>query len=447
MKHLHILLCCLALSTSASAQVRTIDYKARAERNLPFLTTSKPLRDRIRITEAAIEIYGKNDRYLPEFRIFYDEVENFLSMVETEDYYTLRDIYRAKGSRRFYRDNPERLRGDRPLQLRGLRVALDPGHFGGDFEEARMEGRVVAIRGNAIGQQDDVRFFEADLTFKTALLLKQKLEEKGARVMLTRPGNAGALGQSFSTWLAKTFKTDAYRAYMLDDINRNVFDSLTRAFKDTVKAANRYSLFQFYKFLDMRERSRLINVFHPDITFVIHYNIKEGTRPQNRERFISPTRSNFTMAFVPGSFEHWELEKADQKVDFLRLLLNEDIEQSMRLASIVLTQHKEWLQVPPIPYDSLRDLKSMIIATPFEGVFARNLYLTRSIRGTLVYGESLYQNNAVEAIALSDQSFRFVDKSTGLEMTTSPRCAEVAEAYYRAVLEFVNGSLSSGMDR
>src|SRR3989338_11602782 len=63
------------------------------------------------------------------------------------------------------------------LPLQGLRVALDPGHIGGDF--ARPEERYIHMKDNP-----DIQFDEGTLTYLTAIYLKNLLEEKGAEVLM-----------------------------------------------------------------------------------------------------------------------------------------------------------------------------------------------------------------------------------------------------------------------
>lgn len=440
MKKLLYALCIAALSYHATyGQVSRINLRERSEKNLSYLTSSKVLLDRIQINDWGIAISEKHYRQ-PEFYFYWDEIAKFVDLIEHKDFYTLQQVYKSKRSVKFAgaRDVvvPENYE-DLPMDFENLRVALDPGHFGGDLEEARLEGRLVKIKGVDISRTEDIKFFEADLTYHTALVLKQKLEERGAQVMLTRPYGAGALDKSFSEWLRTSFNTDLNRSWKLGDLQKSFYDTLTNAYLDTTSTRSRYFLFQFYKFLDFRARSQRINDFHPNITFIIHYNASEAGRPYNMERYIRPVSTNYSMAFVPGSFEFDEFEKSDQKLDFIRLLLSPDLINSMRLANLWVQKHNELLGVPPVPYDSLQRMKAVIIRTPYEGVFSRNLYLTRSVHGMVVYGESLYQDNFQEALNLSLKDYEIVDPMTDRVHKTSSRCVSVAEAYFQSVSAFI----------
>jgi hypothetical protein len=53
------------------------------------------------------------------------------------------------------------------------------------------------------------------------------------------------------------------------------------------------------------------------------------------------------------------------------------------------------------------------------------------VKGTLCYGESLYQDNVIECKALSKKEIKIGD------METSKRVEEVAEAYYEGIMNFV----------
>jgi N-acetylmuramoyl-L-alanine amidase len=295
----------------------------------------------------------------------------------------------------------------------------------------------VNIRSTDLGQPADIHFFEAHLTYATALALKRLLTEAGAQVILTRNYGASALGMNFSAWMKDRVQNDIQRSFERGDIQRSLHDSLMAAALDTTTTAHRYQLFQFFKFLDFRARARKINDFHPNITLVLHYNIREGSRPTGAGRYIQPTPANYAMAFIPGAFKYDEFEKSDQKVDFLRLLLSSDLENSGRLADLVIRKHAEVLGVPPIPYDSLHAMKEVVVRTDYAGVFARNLYLTRAIRGPLVYAESLYQDNVSECKGLALDNFAIRDDASGRILQTPPRCAEVARAYWLAVEAFL----------
>ena len=76
--------------------------------------------------------------------------------------------------------NPDVLFADKKNNLNGIRIALDPGHIGGQYSE--MEGRHFALNGSFPVK-------EGDLALSVAVRLKEKLSALGATVNLIRDKN------------------------------------------------------------------------------------------------------------------------------------------------------------------------------------------------------------------------------------------------------------------
>lgn len=82
--------------------------------------------------------------------------------------------------------------------LAGRVIVLDPGHQLGNRRHARDIGRLVDAGGftkpcNTTGTATNGGFPEATLTWSVARRLEQRLEDLGARVVLTRTANSDAL--------------------------------------------------------------------------------------------------------------------------------------------------------------------------------------------------------------------------------------------------------------
>src|SRR5436190_6599113 len=118
------------------------------------------------------------------------------------------EFLRKKGLKRFSKVQLDSLKKMIPppyaggassvLPLKGVRIALDPGHFGTTLEEAKVEQKYLFFPGSA----DTVKLFESALTFNTAVILKSMLEEQGATVMMTRnQANHTSFGLTFSDWM------------------------------------------------------------------------------------------------------------------------------------------------------------------------------------------------------------------------------------------------------
>ena len=121
---------------------------------------------------------------------------------------------------------------------------------------------------------------------------------------------------------------------------------------------------------------------------------------------FTPTQENYAMAFVPGAFMEGELDKPEDRIDFLRLLLNpKDLEASVRLSELFLKHSLALTEVPIVsPEQGLSYLSRASVLTRSPGVYARNLSLSRMIKGPLVYGESLCQDNSKESIRLNKKN-------------------------------------------
>ena len=93
-------------------------------------------------------------------------------------------------------------KNDKPLL--GKKIAIDPGHVGGDSTLARMEKRIAKIKNE---KNNEFVITEGNLTMQTALILKNKLEALGANVLLTRSGEGiNSFGYSFEDWMKKDFE-------------------------------------------------------------------------------------------------------------------------------------------------------------------------------------------------------------------------------------------------
>jgi len=295
----------------------------------------------------------------------------------------------------------------KPTSFNGLRIAIDPGHLGGDF--AVLEERYVKMFATRpAAAKENIFFKEGTLALLTALLLKEWLEADGAIVYLTKDKEGQAVYEkSFFEWLA--IEGYKHRASLRD-------------------------LFSKYNRLDLFARANKINAFRPHLTLIIHYNAHGINRkPHTEENY--PTAYNFNMVFIGGSFCSGELKNSSDRYEFVRLLLTDDIDQSVHLCEHVIQQLCEKLDVLPVnppqhPISYLK-LNSLYIK---KGIYARNLALTRHVHGPLCYGESLCQDHEEECIRLNAKDLE-VNGIRGPK-----RVEQVARAYYEALQSYINNS-------
>lgn len=438
MKHLVTLTVLILFGLNGLAQTKNFKvFKDRAMKNLEYLSNDYEIKNRVQIDDKGIIIYTDHSRRAKDLVLYWTDLPKFVDIIENWDYYDMVKTFAQKGQQAFYDQygNTEYYHyyKELPSSFEDLRVALDPGHFGGNLQEANYEMRFTKFRGIDVGQKEDIQFFEADLAYSICQILKQTLEDKypGIRVMITRPYAASAIGKPFKVWYKNDFRKDLEDALQSGDITKEHYKILIDS-----STHERYVFESFYKFLEFRKRVEKINEFHPDITFAVHLNAKEGNR-RFGERYLMPVEDNFNMCFVPGAFLNNELSKTDQKVDFIRLLVSTDLEKSVRLGEILMKKHEEILGVPSIPKENdLKVLREVSVATGKPGVYCRNLVLTRMARSVVVYGESLYQDNKDELKKLSQKDYEFFHPELG-NIKTSKRCAEIAQAYFEALVEFV----------
>ncbi|MCA6431440.1 MAG: N-acetylmuramoyl-L-alanine amidase, partial [Cytophagales bacterium] len=302
-----------------------------------------------------------------------------------------------------------------------VRVAIDPGHVAGDWEEAYLEGHFIENR------REKVRFFESELTMATALTLKQKLQADGYLVMLTRNWREGANGKSFKKWYKQDFKNELRNELLNGSIDSSRYRRLL--------SASRQEVFEsYYRINDLRERAKKINLFKPDITIIIHYNSSEFQSKKGKDAPISDY--NFASYFIPGGFTLAELSSPSQEQDIFRLLSTNTVERSARLSDCVAREFKKAfpiadLSIADTTFNDIPWLKKFASPTAFPNVFGRNLYLTRVIKSPLVYGEPFLQNNRKLIHELNRRDYKIEGIRTSSVVPIAAQC------YYNGILRYL----------
>lgn len=369
----------------------------------------------------------------PEFVLFPQERKAWIERLNTLSIDSLVTLYQQKGKlplpdavTAFSSALAPPFDPDKPLA--GLRIALDPGHMAGDQTFAKeIEGKYMTMPDTPATYQQEIAFYESELTLATAFILKDSLERLGATVLMTRTklGKASH-GLTFEEWKHSAF-TDS-----LDQALKRGEMSYSKAIWWKSKATDAAIFKSYYNRSDLHHRIQTIREFHPDITFIIHYNVDVTNWKQNLENgdFL-PGFENYSMAFVPGSFAPGELARVEDRIMLLRLLISDDYAQSVSLCTSFIQASEMYTGVPPVAADSeLSYLNSFSRYAGEPGVFARNLSLTRNLSGAICYGESLCQDARWEAIRLNQRDLRVND------ILVSSRVAEVAQAYLEAVKEY-----------
>lgn len=304
--------------------------------------------------------------------------------------------------------------------LKEARIMIDPGHMAGDMRMARIEQKYLHLtkQNDPALKQDSVDIAEGLLTFQTATILKNMLEEQGATVALTRKNNSTSFGISYEEWYKTRRKKTLDSLLKIKKISPQKYKSL--------KNMNYARFFlEFFKDHELLQRSRVINAYRPDLTVIIHYNVDEKNIP-----WVKPSDKDFCMAFIPGCLTGDNLSSIAGKVNFLRLLLSDDVNESEEVSAFLVAELSKQLGIPAAKSGDASYLSEHCLSTSSPGVYSRNLALCRMVQGPLVYGECLYQDCTRECYEL----LKNTENKFGVQ--TSNRVLLAAQSFYAAVVKY-----------
>lgn len=244
--------------------------------------------------------------------------------------------------------------------LDGLRIALDPGHLGGEW--AKMEERWFRIGANK-------PVTEGDMTLKVARLLKAELEKRGAKVYLTRDSSKPATN-------LRPEKLRSAAAASLRDQGRAVNPASLKSESERL----------FYRTAEIRARSRLVNGrIKPDLVLALHFNA-EGWGDPARPTFVG---ANHLHLLVSGCYSAAELAYEDQRFDLMVKLLNRSFAEEVAVSRAVASSMARATGLPAYTYSS--DAAINVGGSPF--IWARNLLANRLFECPVIYLEPYVMNN------------------------------------------------------
>lgn len=434
------------IAQNKSSVVKGVDYWERAKSNMKYLAKDTSIYNFVRMTHKGVYMFAEDitkipqHQWRPEIVIYWKEVPHFLDELYNYDYYESLEFYNTKGADElvlpekyswdFYdihENFPEGWGGgdDEEGAESALRISIDPGHMAGSFSLAVLEEKYLKVKGSEIGETRDQMIYEAELNYACAKLLAYKIDSAGGEAFITREHGASAVGKPFESWYAQDFVYDVEHYVAQGDLTKERAEWL-------LKTATRKEIFQsLYKYIDFTERVRRINYFRPDLTLIMHFNSKESN-DRDEHKFTKLVDDNYSMGFVPGAFMKRELKNQSARIEFLRLLLSRDLEESIRVGELYLSRVKNDLNVNQIPVENeLRHIERACLETGVQGLYSRNLALTRLVRSPLVYCETFLQDNKDEFAALVKGDYRHKN------IVTSKRIAEVAEMYFQLINDWL----------
>lgn len=267
-----------------------------------------------------------------------------------------------------------RKRSDLPpgKPLAGLRIALDPGHLGGEW--ARMEERWFTLNGGT-------PVAEGDLTLRVAEALAPQLTALGAEVQWVRR----APGPTTPKRPADFFSA-ARNFLMLQGIAtpRETYRSMEEPGRGSTVQSQAELL--FYRQAEIRHRAHLVNdVLKPDLVLCLHFNADAWGDPR-RPTFVP--RNHFHV-LVNGCYSAGELRLDDNRHEMLARLLAGVTDEEQRISTTVAQHMATALALPPYIYT--RDIATRVNDSPY--VWARNLLANRLYRCPVVFLEPYVMNS------------------------------------------------------
>ena len=259
-----------------------------------------------------------------------------------------------------------------PGVLSGLKIALDPGHIGGEW--AKIEERWFKS-----GDAPPVE--EGKMTLRVAKMLAVKLSALGARVSFVR-----ATPEPVTPFRPKDFRETA-RGILRAAGNDNPpeeFDGPDDPLRE--QSVRWQSEILFYRASEIRERARLVNLkLRPDIVLCLHFNAEAWGDERNPELIDR----NHLHLLVNGSYLPPELEFDDVRFEMLQRLLSRTHDEELKIADVAAAAMAKRTGLPPYQYTT--DVVTKVGTSGY--VYARNLVATRLYQCPVVYFEPYVMNS------------------------------------------------------
>jgi len=261
---------------------------------------------------------------------------------------------------------------DKPLS--GLRIALDPGHLGGEW--AKIEERWFQVGGSAPVE-------EGDLTLRVARLLAPRLRKFGAKVSFIRSSS-----EPITSKRPADFKELATKILIKNGVPQPRTDVLDPNDPEKEQTIHWQSEILFYRYSEIRHRAVLVNTkLHPDLVLCLHFNA-EGWGDPNAPTLID---TNHLHLLVNGSYLKDELEFDDERFEMIRRLLSRAYDEELPLADTIAGAMARETKLPPYEYPTTNSTTKVGTS---GYVYARNLLATRLYRCPVVYCEPYVMNSS-----------------------------------------------------
>ena len=307
-------------------------------------------------------------------------------------------------------------RRDKPLS--GLKIALDPGHLGGEW--AKMEERWFQV-------DDSKPVQEGDLTLRVARLLATRLREVGAKVSFVRNSDEPTTGKR-----PDDFRELARKILIKNGVPQPRTDVLDPTDPGKEQTIRWQSEILFYRYSEIRRRAALVNFkLHPDLVICLHFNAEGWGDPTNP----TLTDMNHLHLLVNGSFLAEELEFDDERFEMIRRLLSRAYDEELPLADTIAPAMARETGLPPYAYPTTNSTTKVGTS---GYVYARNLLATRLYRCPVVYCEPYVMNSNDVFARIQAGDYEGTRKINGVERKSIFR--EYADSVANGLVDYYSNA-------
>ena len=305
-----------------------------------------------------------------------EEAAEIKTMLEPAAVFRLRfakDAASAKPVPRYWR--PAAALGPAEKPLAGVKIALDPGHLGGEW--ARIEERFFQI-----GETKPVA--EGEMTLRVAELLAPQLRALGAEVSFARKSLAPTIDgrpESFR----EAARAELARLGITQP--RETYDPAQLADPTRAQTVQWQSEILFYRVAEIRHRARIVNEeIKPDLVLCIHFNA-EGWGDDPKSPVFVPR--NHLHLLVNGCYSASELRNDDVRFDMLLRLLSGSFPEEVAASERVADALADATRLPPYAYTTGNAMR--VGGRPY--IWARNLLANRLYDAPVIFLEPYVMNS------------------------------------------------------
>lgn len=249
---------------------------------------------------------------------------------------------------------------DKPLA--GLKIAIDPGHIGGEW--AKMEERWFVV-GNGAPVE------EGTMTLYVAKLLKARLESLGATVSLVRD----------SLQPVTSIRPSALQS-VAEDSGKS---------EDSPASLQRLAERLFYRTSEIRARADLVNqTLRPDLVLCLHFNA-EGWGNPNAPTLVAQSHLHL---LLNGAYNDEEVGLADQRFAMMQKLLQRTHAEEAQVGATVAETFAEISGLPAYQYPAESRNVRRIADHPY--LWARNLLANRLYDCPVIFMEPYVMNSVTD---------------------------------------------------